>query len=71
VCDRCGGKLFLREDDHPDLIRIRMGDYGQSTKPLLEYYERKGQLVPISATGSPGEILKRTLSALRRRRVMV
>ncbi len=64
VCDQCGGHLVQRDDDRPESIRVRMSAYEESTKPLCEYYERHGKLVRVPATGSPTEILERSLHAL-------
>lgn len=65
VCDHCGGKLYQREDDRPESIRVRMEAYERSTAPLADFYRRKGLLVSISAEGTPQEIFQRTLHALR------
>jgi len=70
VCDRCGGTLVLREDDRPESIRVRMSAYETSTRPLKDYYERRGLLLEIPATGAPGEILGRAMRALNGRKVM-
>jgi adenylate kinase len=64
VCDRCGGGLVLRDDDRPEAIRTRMRAYAASTRPLAEYYGRAGQLVTVRASGTPDEILRRSLRAL-------
>ena len=71
ICDRCGGILVLREDDRPDSIRVRMRAYDASTRPLKDFYDRKGLLLEIPATGTPGEILGRAMRALNERKVMV
>jgi len=68
ICDHCGGKLYQREDDRPESIRVRMAAYEKSTTPLTEFYENRGLLVRISAEGSPEEIFERTLGALTRQR---
>jgi adenylate kinase len=65
VCDRCGGGLVQREDDRPEAVRVRMQSYQASRRPLTEYYGRTGKLVTIQASGTPAEILERTLAALR------
>ena len=65
VCDHCGGKLYQREDDQPESIRVRMEAYERSTAPLASFYRRKNLLVPISAEGSPEEIFARSLQALK------
>lgn len=64
VCDHCGGKLYQREDDRPESIRVRMEAYERSTAPLAEFYRQRKLLLPISAEGSPEEIFNRTLDAL-------
>lgn len=64
VCDICSGKLFQREDDRPESIRVRMEAYEKSTAPLADFYRRKGLLVSISAEGTPEEIFARTVQAL-------
>jgi adenylate kinase len=64
VCDRCGGGLVQREDDRPESVRVRMQAYRASTRPLTEYYGRTGRLAAIQASGTPAEILERTLAAL-------
>ncbi len=64
VCDQCGGRLIQREDDQPESIRVRMRAYEEYTRPLTGYYERIGKLVSVQASGTPEEILARTLRAL-------
>ena len=41
VCDKCGGELFQREDDKPEVIRERIRVYQEQTRPVLEYYKGK------------------------------
>jgi adenylate kinase len=64
ICDRCGGKLFQREDDRPESIRVRLEAYEKSTQPLIKFYQERGLLVPIVADGTPEETFQRTLVAL-------
>ena len=65
VCDHCGGKLYQREDDRPESIRVRMEAYERSTAPLADFYRKKKLLVSISAEGSPEEIFQRSVDALK------
>jgi adenylate kinase len=67
TCDRCGSRLIQREDDRPEAIRVRMRAYEASTRPLVEHYERAGKLVSIPGSGTPQEILARSLAALEAR----
>ncbi|MEM3640869.1 MAG: nucleoside monophosphate kinase [Candidatus Bathyarchaeia archaeon] len=41
VCDNCGGPLYQRSDDTPEVIKRRIMVYEKQTQPLLEYYKRK------------------------------
>jgi adenylate kinase len=64
ICDFCGAKLFLREDDRPESIRVRMEAYEKSTKPLIDFYKKRGLLVTIVAGKVPEETYQRTMKAL-------
>jgi adenylate kinase len=61
VCDRCSGKLLLREDDRPEAIKVRLEAYERSTAPLVDFYDKLKLLVPVDASGSPEDIFSRTL----------
>jgi adenylate kinase len=67
ICDHCGAKLYQREDDRPESIRVRMEAYERQTAPLADFYRRRKLLLSISAEGSPEEIFNRTLDALASR----
>jgi len=64
VCDRCGAALVQRDDDRPDTVRDRLEVYGQSTAPLVEYYEGRGLLRRVDADGTPEEVRQRVFAAL-------
>jgi len=68
ICDHCGGKLFQRDDDRPEAIRVRMQAYEKSTAPLAEFYRSRGLLVPVLAEGTPEEIFARTVRILKGRK---
>jgi len=68
-CDHCDGKLFLREDDRPDSIKVRLEAYERSTSPLIEFYKDFGLLVNVEAKGSPDDIFEATFTQLEARRV--
>jgi adenylate kinase len=64
-----GGRLFQREDDRPESVKLRLAVYENSTAPLVQFYRQLALLVPVAATGSPEEICARTMSALEKRPV--
>lgn len=66
ICDYCDGRLEQRTDDQPDAIRVRMQVFDAETLALVEFYERLGKLVRISARGTPEQIRDRVLQALDR-----
>jgi len=41
VCDKCGGPLYQRPDDTPDVIKKRIEVYEAQTKPILKFFEEK------------------------------
>jgi adenylate kinase len=45
ICDKCGGQLYQRTDDNPEVIKMRLDLYDKETDPLIRYYKTKG--VPI------------------------
>ena len=64
VCDKCGGKLYQREDDAEETVRHRLEVYNANTKPLLDYYTRAGILTEVDGVGRPEEVEKRMVAAL-------
>lgn len=64
ICDRCGGELFLREDDKPEAVKERLRVYKEKTEPLIEYYKNNGLLKNINAEGTPEGILRECLKVL-------
>ena len=50
ICDHCGEKLVLREDDKPETVKKRLQVYHDQTKPLIEYYDKKGSLLTVDGT---------------------
>jgi adenylate kinase len=64
ACDRCGGRLFQREDDQPESVAVRLEAYERSTAPLIQFYKDLGLLTSIVAAGSPDEIFGNTITAL-------
>jgi adenylate kinase len=69
VCDIDGGKLILRDDDKPDVIKNRLTQYREKTEPLIEYYEERGILNRVDGAQTPDEVeesIHGILATLRR-----
>ena len=50
VCDVCGEKLILRDDDKPETVQKRLDVYHEQTQPLIDYYKKAGCLVEMDGT---------------------
>lgn len=50
ICDVCGSKLVLREDDKPETVKKRLEVYHAQTQPLIEYYQKQGILRTVDGT---------------------
>lgn len=44
ICDKCGGKLYQREDQKLDIVQNRLNVYNQTAEEILKYYESTGVL---------------------------
>ncbi|MBI4152023.1 nucleoside monophosphate kinase [Candidatus Woesearchaeota archaeon] len=51
ICDYDGSPLLQRSDDTPKAIKERLRIFHSETKPVIEYYRKKGLLMKID--GSP------------------
>ncbi len=59
VCDKCGGDLYIREDDKVESITKRLEVYRKQTAPLIDYYRKKEKLIDIDAKPASGVIMEK------------
>lgn len=45
ICDKCSSKLVKRQDDTEETVKARLKTYFEQTSPLVEYYEKQGNLL--------------------------
>ena len=50
ICDACGEKLILRDDDKPETVQKRLTVYHEQTQPLIDYYKNAGILRTVDGT---------------------
>ena len=50
LCEACGAKLVLRDDDKPETVKKRLTVYHDQTQPLIDYYKEAGVLVNVDGT---------------------
>lgn len=49
ICDLCGGQLYQRSDETPQAIKNRLQVYREKTKPVINYFRKKGLLAVVDA----------------------
>ena len=64
ICDKCGAKLYQRDDDKEETVRNRLEVYRKNTFPLIDYYEKRGKLVTIPGVGDINEIYAKVKKVL-------
>ena len=64
VCDRCGGELYRRDDDKPEVVARRLEVYFEETEPLVQYYRRAAVLRDVDGEGTVEEVGRAALRAL-------
>jgi adenylate kinase len=64
ICDRCSNDLEVRPDDHPERIRTRFHLYQERTAPLVGWYEQRGLLHHIEASGTQDAVFVRCIAAV-------
>ena len=42
ICDVCGSELTQRKDDTVEQLTVRMDGYEKSTKPVIDFYDKRG-----------------------------
>ena len=73
ICDTCGGELYQREDDKPEVIKERLRVYEAQTQPLINYYRNEVQFVNIECKSvdiPPETIVKKILQELQKKNLM-
>jgi len=56
VCDVCGARLIVRDDDKPEVIAKRLDTYHQQTEPLVDFYEQQGILKRVDGDQKPDDV---------------
>jgi adenylate kinase len=64
VCDICGARLEIRDDDKPEVIRKRLDTYHEKTEPVVSYYEERGILRRVDGSREPDDVNDRIRAML-------
>jgi len=64
ICDKCGGELFQRDDDKPEVVKDRMQVYEKQTAPVIKYLAGKIPFLNIHVTRGPEIMVKKIVEEL-------
>ncbi len=56
VCPKCGGEIYLRDDDRAETIANRIAVYERETAPLKDFYAKRGKLITVDAGRTIDEV---------------
>jgi adenylate kinase len=68
TCDRDGSKLVIRNDDREDVMVERLHAYDALTRPVSDYYERKGRLVSVNGDAPVDEVTAQIFQVIETQR---
>ena len=66
-CDKCGGDLFRRVDDHPEVIRERLKVYREASEPVVDYYRSRSLLKDVvndDPNANPDQVVDQILKLI-------
>ncbi|RDY22729.1 adenylate kinase [Romboutsia maritimum] len=64
ICNVCQGELYQRADDNEETVSKRIQVYLDETKPLADYYTKKGIISNINGEQSIDNVFKDIVAAL-------
>ena len=65
VCDKCGEKLVIRDDDKTETVMKRLDTFHIQTEPLKEYYLSTGKLRLVIGQENVEDTTAETMKALQ------
>jgi len=67
ICDVCGGKLVVREDDTPEKIASRLDWFEKEVIPMIEFYRERGMVEEIDGDRPIDTIFEDIVERLKKR----
>lgn len=64
ICDVCGSELTQRKDDTVEQLTVRMDGYEKSTKPVIDFYDKRGIVSYIDASQETTAVFEKVKEAL-------
>jgi adenylate kinase len=66
-CDIDGSEIIQRPDDRPETVRHRLEVYHRETRPVVEFYRRRGLFDEVDASGEIEEVYRAVGRAIETR----
>lgn len=66
ICDKCGGKLFQREDDKEATIRARLNVYREQTAPLVDFYTQENILETVNGDEAVDHVFEAIVNIVKK-----
>lgn len=67
TCEHCDGDIVQRNDDRESVVRDRLDEYQEKTKPLIEFYREKDLLIEVDGNPSIDTVWEDLEDALHKR----
>lgn len=66
-CPNCDAEnsFYLRDDDKEEVVRNRLNVFRKNTEPVLEYYNKRSNVISIDGLGSINEVNKKVSEELK------
>ena len=70
ICDKCGGPLYQRPDDNPEVIKKRIEVYNAQTRPILQFFREKTAAFVVASADAletpPETVVEKIIDDLKR-----
>ncbi len=64
-CPVCSGKIIQREDDKPKAIIKRLEIYNKQTKPIINYYKKRGLVIKVDGEPTIKQVYKEVIKIFK------
>ncbi len=58
ICDKCGSRLYQRDDDNAESFEVRYETFKKETYPLIDYYKEKNVLYSVDSLNKEDTLKK-------------
>ena len=64
-CSSCGGDIYQRSDDTPEIAKKRLQVFHKQTEPLITHYEKMNKLIEVDGEQDEDKVTKSLLAAIK------